>query len=243
MPVYAVDQRGHGRSDKPTAGYDFDTVADDLARLLDALGVADPIVVGQSWGGNVVLDFGARHPRHAAGLVLVDGGYLDLQARPEATWESVADQLRPPNLIGTPRAHLKERIWAMHPDWTEAGVEATLANFETLPDGTVRPWLNLERHMRILRALWEQRPGQLFAQVPLPVLIAVAEDRSNPAWMALKRQQVAAAEAGLEQVTVHWFHDTAHDIHVHRPEALAQLMMLWARGEGRGARGEAVARE
>ena len=98
----------------------------------------------------------------------VDGGYLDLQARPEATWETVADQLRPPNLAGTPRAHLKERIWAMHPDWTEAGVEATLANFETLPDGTVRPWLNLERHMRILRALWEQRPGQLYAQVPAP---------------------------------------------------------------------------
>ncbi|MBK8800167.1 MAG: hypothetical protein IPM07_29410 [Anaerolineales bacterium] len=39
-----------------------------------------------------------------------------------------------------------------------------------------------------------------------------------------QRAQVNAAEQGLAQVDVHWLADTAHDIHVHRPAALAALM-------------------
>jgi pimeloyl-ACP methyl ester carboxylesterase len=227
-PVVTVDQRGHGRSDKPTGGYDFDTIAGDLARLLDVLAIEQPIVAGQSWGGNVVLEFGARHPRRAAGLVFVDGGFIDLQTRPGATWEQIAEQLRPPDLIGTPQVHLKTRIQQAHPDWTAEGIAAMLGNFETLPDGTIRPWLTMERHMRIVRAMWEQRPRELYPKVQAPVLIAVAEDRSNPTWMAIKHQQLDAAIALLPHGTVHWFTDTAHDIHVHRPAALAELMLKWS---------------
>ncbi len=225
--VYAVDQRGHGQSDKPDDGYDFVTVTDDLLHLCDALGLAAPIIAGQSWGGNVVLTFAARYPERTAGIVLVDGGYIDLQMQPHSSWEEVAVRLRPPDLIGAPRTYLKSMIQSSHPDWADDGVEATLANFETLPDGTVRPWLTLDRHLAILHALWSQRPGELYAQVTAPVLIAVADDPSNPAWMAVKQQQVAAAEVALSRCTVHWFPATAHDIHVHRPAELAALMLDW----------------
>src|SRR5204863_5717454 len=62
-PVVAVDQRGHGLSDKPASGYGFDEVTADLAGLLDELAFdGRPILAGQSWGGNVVLDFAARYP-------------------------------------------------------------------------------------------------------------------------------------------------------------------------------------
>ncbi|MBK8051609.1 MAG: alpha/beta hydrolase [Anaerolineales bacterium] len=125
-PVLAVDQRGHGLSDKPATGYDFASVSDDLASLLDALHLNQPMVAGQSWGGNVLLDFGARYPGHAAGLIFVDGGYIDLQSRPDGEWEKVAEQLRPPDWLGVQRAFLAERIRLMHSDWTEAGIEATL---------------------------------------------------------------------------------------------------------------------
>lgn len=226
--VYAVDQRGHGLSDKPDSSYDFATVTGDLALLCDELALANPIVAGQSWGGNVVLEFGARHPGRAAGLVMVDGGFLDLQSRPDVTWEQIADQLRPPPLAGTPRSVIQQRMAAWHADWSEEGIEATLGNFETLPDGTIRPWLTLDRHMRILRSLWDQRPQQLYVQVVTPVLIAVAEDDGNPEWMAVKHRQVAAAGALLPHAEVHRFADTAHDIHVHRPAALAELMLNWS---------------
>jgi pimeloyl-ACP methyl ester carboxylesterase len=87
--VIAVDQRGHGLSDKPEDGYDFDTVVGDLRMLLDALEIDQAIVIGQSWGGNVTLAFGAAHPERVHGLGFVDGGYIDLQMRPENTWETV----------------------------------------------------------------------------------------------------------------------------------------------------------
>jgi len=99
--VVAVDQRGHGLSDKPDGDYDFDTVTDDLALLIDALGLDQPIVVGQSWGGNVMLALGARYPKLARGLGFIDGGTIDLQARPDGEWEQIKERLRPPKLAGT----------------------------------------------------------------------------------------------------------------------------------------------
>ncbi|MCG3210996.1 MAG: 2-succinyl-6-hydroxy-2,4-cyclohexadiene-1-carboxylate synthase [Anaerolineae bacterium] len=223
--VIAVDQRGHGLSDKPDSGYGFDQVTADLARLLASLALEQPILVGQSWGGNVVLEFGARYPAAACGLVFVDGGFLDLHSRPDASWEKISVELKPPPLAGMPRTELAARIRDFHPDWAEFGIEATLANFETLPDGTIRPWLSLDRHLAILRAMWEQRPAALFPQIIAPTLICVAEVPGNARWPELKAKQVAAAQAGLSQAAVHWFENTDHDIHVHRPGALVQLLL------------------
>lgn len=224
--VVTADQRGHGLSDKPDGGYDFGTITEDLALLLGALEVEAPVVAGQSWGGNVVLEFGARHAQRAAGLVFVDGGILDLQASGEmADWAHAEQALRPPPLAGTLREALKEMIAGHNPDWDEPGLEATLGNFETLPDGTVHPWLTLERHMQILRALWEQRPATLFERVEAPVLIAMADEGQGSAWTVAKHRMVAAAEAALPRSRVHWFHETAHDIHVHRPLELAELLL------------------
>ena len=62
LPAVTVDLRGHGRSSKPDGPYDVPTVADDVAALIAGLGLARPVVAGQSWGGNVAVELGARHP-------------------------------------------------------------------------------------------------------------------------------------------------------------------------------------
>lgn len=228
--VVAVDQRGHGLSDKPDDGYDFETITADLAGLIDAMGVERPLVVGQSWGGNVVLAFGARFPGVARGLGFIDGGTIDFQSQNGVTWEETWQRLQPPPLAGTLQSQLAERIRAHNPDWSDEGIEATLGNFETLPDGTVRPWLTRARHKAILRALFAQRPPQLYPQVQEPVLICMADD-GNGAWTARKRAQAEIATTALAQAEVHWFENTAHDIHVHRPRRLANLF-LFALAEG-----------
>jgi non-heme chloroperoxidase len=46
----ALDRRGHGRSDDPGQGYDFDTLSDDLAALLETLDLSDVTLVGHSMG-------------------------------------------------------------------------------------------------------------------------------------------------------------------------------------------------
>lgn len=223
--VYTVDQRGHGLSDKPEEGYGFQTVTLDLLGLLHTLVPGSrAILAGQSWGGNVVLDFAAHYPGEASGLVLVDGGFIEMSAREGRTWEKVSVELKPPAIEGMKRAELKSRMSESHPDWTEEGVEATLANFETLSDGTLRPWLTLARHMEILRALWEHRPSELYPAVREPVLLAPAT-RGTWGWELTKREEVGKAEAGLARCRVRWFQDTDHDIQVHRPAELAAAIL------------------
>lgn len=53
--VFALDQRGHGTSAKPANGYDFPTVAADVASVVNSLGLERPIIVGHSWGGRLLL--------------------------------------------------------------------------------------------------------------------------------------------------------------------------------------------
>lgn len=222
--VVAIDQRGHGLSGKPDHGYGFDEVTADLHVLIETLSLDRPLLVGQSWGGNVILDYASRWPRTLSGLALVDGGFIELSAGSDASWEKVAIDLRPPSLAGTPRNEIKERIASFHPEWDDEQLEMTLANFETLDDGTVRPWLTLERHMEILRAIWDQKPSELYGRVEAPTLIAVAESsrrEANPR----KREEVARAEQGLTKVAVRWFTDTAHDIHVEKPRELADWIL------------------
>lgn len=230
--VVAVDQRGHGLSDKPDDGYGFASVCGDLKALVENLGLQSPIVAGQSWGGNVVLEFASRYPALTSGVVMVDGGFIDLSASPAATWERISVDLKPPPLAGTPRERLLERFRSFHPDWDDEAIENTMGNYETLADGTIRPWLSLEHHMAILRALWEQKPSELFPTVSAPVLIAIAGHQSQDPERRLRREeQIARAQAGLSRVQVSRFEESAHDIHVHHPEQLA-TWMLAARAEG-----------
>jgi pimeloyl-ACP methyl ester carboxylesterase len=69
--VVYLDLRGHGRSEwGETEGWSFEVCADDLRAFCNVLGIDRPVVYGHSMGGFVAMLYGARHPGHAAGLVL-----------------------------------------------------------------------------------------------------------------------------------------------------------------------------
>lgn len=59
--VVVYDRRGFGRSDKPASGYGYDTLADDLQRVLDDCKLQDVTLVGFSMGGGEVARYIARH--------------------------------------------------------------------------------------------------------------------------------------------------------------------------------------
>ncbi|BDT70388.1 putative aminoacrylate hydrolase RutD [Comamonadaceae bacterium OS-1] len=59
--VVAYDRRGFGRSDKPESDYSYDTLADDLQRVLDQCGLQDVTLVGFSMGGGEVARYITRH--------------------------------------------------------------------------------------------------------------------------------------------------------------------------------------
>lgn len=68
--VVALDHRGHGRGIKSRTPFRLDDCADDVAAVLDALGIERAIVVGYSMGGPVAQLVWRRHPQRVQGLVL-----------------------------------------------------------------------------------------------------------------------------------------------------------------------------
>lgn len=59
--VVSYDRRGFGRSDQPLGGYDYDTLSDDLAVVIEASGLRDAALVGFSMGGGEVARYMSRH--------------------------------------------------------------------------------------------------------------------------------------------------------------------------------------
>ncbi len=225
----ALDQRGHGRSDKPDSGYDFATIAHDLAGAIETLGLKRPLLVGHSWGANVALHLAAEQPRLLTGVVLVDGGTTEWAAT--MSLEETLTRLAPPRLAGTPRETFLGRIRLRLPDdMQNPQVEAIyMANFSVDAEDRIAPHLSYENHMQIVRAMWEQRPTQLFGRVTCPaLLIQVAPeilDDQTAQWMKLKRRHVEQAELLLPNNRIIWLNNTIHDISLHQPDVLARMIL------------------
>ncbi len=71
LHVVAPDQRGHGDSDRPAAGYAVRDLAADVVALMDAKGIARATVVGHSMGSFVAQQVALAAPGRVDGLVLV----------------------------------------------------------------------------------------------------------------------------------------------------------------------------
>ncbi len=65
------DRRGHGRSDLPSRGYDVDTLADDLATILDQLRLSQVTLIGHSMGCCEIVRYLSRHGNHRVARVVL----------------------------------------------------------------------------------------------------------------------------------------------------------------------------
>jgi pimeloyl-ACP methyl ester carboxylesterase len=73
--VIIVDIRGMGSSDKPSAGYDKKTMAQDIYELVQQLGLEKVSVMGHDIGGMVAISFAANHPEATEKLIVLDGSH------------------------------------------------------------------------------------------------------------------------------------------------------------------------
>lgn len=96
--VIAHDRRGHGRSTQVADGHDMDHYADDLAAVVEHLGLHDAIHIGHSTGGGEVVRYLARHGESraakAALLSAVPPLMVQTDANPEGLPKSVFDDLQ-----------------------------------------------------------------------------------------------------------------------------------------------------
>jgi pimeloyl-ACP methyl ester carboxylesterase len=81
--VTTYDLRGHGYSSMPPSGYTHMAMADDLARLVDSLGLKKFHLVGHSFGGLVSISYARRFPHRLRSMVLADVPLNEINSRPE----------------------------------------------------------------------------------------------------------------------------------------------------------------
>ena len=229
----AIDQRGHGESDKPDTGYDFATIVEDDAAIIRDLSLKRPTLIGHSWGASVVLQYAATYPEQVSAIVLVDGGTNQLSARPGWTREEAMKVLAPPRFAGTPRSEFIARIQSgpLGQHWTPELEDIMLHIVQLRDDDTVAPRLDFDNHLQIVSAMWDQQTFDLYEQVRCPILVIVAEQEATSEQQRTMQQ---ARNEGLSRiqtlnsnVTIIRMPNTIHDIPLQRPRELFEKITVF----------------
>jgi pimeloyl-ACP methyl ester carboxylesterase len=169
VQIVYLDLRGHGRSEwGDAATWSFEACADDVRVLCDTLGIDKPIVFGHSMGAPIVLLYGARHPGHAAGLI-VQSGF--------ARWDPLrmVDGFR--RVAGEKVAEIAGRSYAGEEVPDEEWARVFAAFGPNLPDKEreARTPKNLELNSRGMELIRRLDIVDQLSRVNSPTLVSVGE--------------------------------------------------------------------
>lgn len=209
--VYALEQRGHGDSDRPAEGYSMSDFASDVVAFMDALGLPSAVLVGHSMGSLVALQVALDAPQRVRRLALIGSGThvqnQELIAFHEAlgTLEGVV-----PEEIA--REFQASTIYAPVPD---AFLDRVVAECRKAP-------------AHVWRALLE---GCLAADysdnlrdISMPTLILRGEQDT-----VFPRDAQDALARGLPRATLKVYRETGHAIHWERPEQVGEDLSAFIR--------------
>jgi pimeloyl-ACP methyl ester carboxylesterase len=176
--IVYLDFRGNGRSeDGPREGWNLAQWGDDVRAFCDALGIANPIVLGASFGGMVALAYATRHPAHPSRLILIStaaagGEYLERRVE-------LFERFGGPEVGALARRRLLEQRG--HPDQASVAAWARLAmpHYTRIPrdPDMARRAVNRPEVLQ-----WFGRPGgeshsyNFFPDLHRPTLVLGGED-------------------------------------------------------------------
>ena len=93
----SYDRRGFGRSSQPWSGYDYNTLADDLAAVIEQTGAVDATLVGFSMGGGEVARYMSRHDGKSVSKAVLVASVVPYMLKtadnPDGTDEAVFDKM------------------------------------------------------------------------------------------------------------------------------------------------------
>lgn len=225
LPVVALDQRGHGDSERPTGPYDGATVVRDALTALDALGISRVVVVGHSWGASTALRLAATAPERVLSVVCLDGG-LGSMHQPGVSRERTRERLTPPGFAVRPQ-DLIARVSAgpLAPWWSPRVEAALLPLFSLGADGLVRARLPLEAHMAIVDDLLDDEPQARLAQVRCPAWLVSCEPiGASDEWAACKADALEQAAQVLAKPRLQRWAGALHDVPLQWPALVAGLI-------------------
>ena len=202
--VIAVDQRGHGRSDRPASRYGYPDLARDVVELMDALGIPQAAIVGHSMGSFVAQHVAATAPARVTRLVLVGSG-ADVRVDPVRELNATLATLPDP----IPEEFVREfQLSTMHLAVPPAFLDTVVAESRSVP---ARVWRDLFAAMVVPEAVAP------LARIGAPTLILSG---AQDAIFSIADQD--ALRAALPTAEFLRYDDTGHAPHWERPEQFAR---------------------
>lgn len=210
LRVYALDQRGHGDSDKPEGGYAMADLALDVLAFMDALRVPRATIVGHSMGSFVAQQVALAAPGRVEALVLI-GAAADVNDFNDMDeFEAAVSALEDPVPLEFTRAFQEGTI---HSPLPPEFVQRVSEDSRKLPAAA---WRELMRGMRVVG------PATGLRQSRIPALLAWGvRDALVP------RTAVDALLDLLPGATLSVYDETGHATHWERPERFARELGLF----------------
>jgi len=218
LGLLAMDVRGRAGSWDAPPPYDLTTIAHDVARCLDHVGVDRAIVAGYSMGAWIAALFGRHHPDRMSRLVLIDGG-LPVPAPPGLTAQETIDAVVGPSLarldmqFADVEAYLD--YWRAHPalaaHWEEEMGPMLAHELMVVGEG-VAPRANAQA-IAIAGAEIAADPevNQAAAETSVPTLLIVVErDTMDQPGGMTPRADAEAAAAANPNLTVEYLAGLNH---------------------------------
>ncbi len=192
--VVALDQRGHGDSDKPESGYEWTKFADDVLAVVDTLELTDPIGVGHSAGATALVIAESKRPGTFARLALMDPTLLppEFRALVPAGLNPMSEQARRRRAVWDSTDELLQRLRDGSPlaTWREEFLRAYVVHgTKQRSDGSVElkcpPEIEALVYAAALNDAWER-----LANIGCPTLLVTGQ--SSPMWGNGRGEQAAA---------------------------------------------------
>lgn len=211
--LLALDQRGHGDSGRPQAGYAMADFAADVLAFADALDLPRAVLVGHSMGALVALETALRAPERVAGLALLGGGPAMHHLPVISELKEAVDALGDPVPYGfAEEFQASTTCQPMAPEFLSAVVEESLK----LP-------------ARVWRAALDGQVGADFT-VRLPRIAAPALLLWGEQDTIFGRAEQEALCRGLARAELRAYPETGHAIHWERPGRVASDLRAFVEG-------------
>lgn len=238
--VYALDRRGHGGSHKPRA-YHFLDFADDVCRVIDALGLRDVYGIGHSAGATDLLLAAKLLPGRFTRLCVMEPTIMDPRAArsgglDEESLSRVQGALRRQAEFDSLDAVFNRyRAAPAFADWTETSLRAYVSHgFVPLRDGRVRLCCTPEIESAMLRPIYEAmtqvyigdargNPFAALAEIDCPVRVTTAA-KSGPIYKVMAARAVSL----LPHVSALIFENAGHCVAQEVPAAVVQAVREFA---------------
>lgn len=210
--AYALDQRGHGDSDRPESSYSPRDLAHDVVAFMDATGIARATVVGHSMGSYVAQQVAVVAPARVARLVLIASSTTPRTINDFAALDEHMQALTDPIPVTFIREFQESTVHATVPS---AFMDRVIAESGKVP---AHVWRAAFAGMRATDA-----PTEL-SQHRIPTLILWGD---REALMPRDEQDGLIAQHGTAQLRI--YSETGHAPHWERPEAVARDIAAFLR--------------